>query len=1119
MNNYNYNYYPKLDDKNFHKKIYLKKEFNKNKIPINKQSFEDICNSKEFKLLPQQKFIKNFISVNTPYNGVLIFHGTGVGKTCSAISIAEGFKSLVTGPDKRILVIVSKNIQDNFKREIFDPQKDIKKKRDEYTQCTGLNYELLKQDEFMSKDEKYKKIKTLINSNYEFHAYGEFVNDVKRTSNWPKRGDELSDRTKKYIKYRFSNRVIIIDEIHNIKKSDNGQTRVLPILKKIIEHSTNIKLVLMSATPMFNSPKEIIDLLNLLLLNDKRELIRHNDIFDKDGNLKDKGEEILMNKSKGYISYLRGEKPPMFPFRIYPERFFIPKPKFNILGNPIKNNIKYLKLFPCELSNEQFKYYNKTLQTFIQNKKNDKNDKNNKNNKNNKNDIFDNNDQKEFENLSIHLQKNLIQVTNIIYPNKNGSFTYGKHGYSKVNDGNGAFIEVSKMDPYTRKNVLKYKYQDHVLFNRNTKDEKPFLHIDHLKKYSSKIYNIIENVNNSKGIIFIYSDYVDSGVIPIALTLEQYGFQRYTDDNETSLLDYNENNQRGGGKIQSRCYLCGKNASHRVHIASTSNYNHKFYQAKYILLSGKYELSKMEPGKLTRIINSNNNKNGEIVKVLLATSRAKEGLDLKKIRQINILDPWYNLSRIEQIIGRGIRHKSHCGLPASDRNVEVFLMCSKRENINYELVDQSHYRLSENKDIIIKKIERILKTNAIDCALNKNGNTINEKTKVKQITSKGREIIISINDVPKTKQCDYLDKCEYKCVWEPDKEYPLDLDTYNENFAKDEIEIIKNYIKFLYKKNNVYNLKDIIKYVLKNDNTIDKINILKALEMFMNDVNSIVYDKYDREGKLILRNNYYIYQPLEIHDETIPLFYRDKPLTKKIENISIIDKITDENNNNNNSNLKTNKYNLIDEFDKFKQKNYKYNDLILMKYILDRHPDILTLLKTELIKYIEKQTSKYTLLILNSRKHNLLLYDVNIFNMNNLNKKTNKFYGIKYNKQYIYFNKSWIVINKEIIQKYEKNIKSKEYNNIYGFVEKYNFKILDNSKFKKAFTSNYKESKRSIITGRKCNTFKMNELIQILNKINDKLHEKSKKNMCTIIELELRKLNLHSNKIYIKENN
>ena len=188
-----------------------------------------------------------------------------------------------------------------------------------------------------------------------------------------------------------------------------------------------------------------------------------------------------------------------------------------------------------------------------------------------------------------------------------------------------------------------------------------------------------------------------------------------------------------------------------------------------------------------------------------------------------------------------------------------------------------------------------------------------------------------------------------------------------------------------------------------------------------------------------------------------------------------------------------------------------------MKYILDRNPDLLSLLKSEIVKFVEKNLDKYTLLILNARKHNLLLFDVNIFEVNNLNNKTTKYYGIKLDNQYLYFNKSWIVINKELVQKYEKSVKIKEFNNIYGFIEKKELKILDNSKFKKAYTTNYKESKRSIITGRRCNTYKIEELKNLLKNINNKLDEKNKKNMCMIIELELRKLNIKSDKIYFFE--
>ena len=49
---------------------------------------EKLC-KKSFELSPHQNFIRNFLSEYTPYNGVLLYHGLGTGKTCSAIGIAE----------------------------------------------------------------------------------------------------------------------------------------------------------------------------------------------------------------------------------------------------------------------------------------------------------------------------------------------------------------------------------------------------------------------------------------------------------------------------------------------------------------------------------------------------------------------------------------------------------------------------------------------------------------------------------------------------------------------------------------------------------------------------------------------------------------------------------------------------------------------------------------------------------------------------------------------------------------------------------------------------------------------------------------------------------------------
>ena len=76
----NFLYYPDFDDKDFYKKIYIKKEFYKNKIPKQQKNTEEICNARLFQLAPQQEFLRNYISIDTPYNGILIYHGTGIGK-------------------------------------------------------------------------------------------------------------------------------------------------------------------------------------------------------------------------------------------------------------------------------------------------------------------------------------------------------------------------------------------------------------------------------------------------------------------------------------------------------------------------------------------------------------------------------------------------------------------------------------------------------------------------------------------------------------------------------------------------------------------------------------------------------------------------------------------------------------------------------------------------------------------------------------------------------------------------------------------------------------------------------------------------------------------------------
>lgn len=76
-------------------------------------------------------------------------------------------------------------------------------------------------------------------------------------------------------------------------------------------------------------------------------------------------------------------------------------------------------------------------------------------------------------------------------------------------------------------------------------------------------------------------------------------------------------------------------------------------------------LSPKEKKKLVDAYNSGN------LHVLLGTGSASEGLDLKQTNLLQILEPHFNNAKLEQVVGRGIRYKSHDALPPEERKVLV----------------------------------------------------------------------------------------------------------------------------------------------------------------------------------------------------------------------------------------------------------------------------------------------------------------------------------------------------------------------------------------------------------------------------------------------------------------
>ena len=241
------------------------------------------------------------------------------------------------GTSKRIIIVASPNVQENFKLQLFDERKlELVDGLWNIKACTGNKF--IKEINPMnmkglSKENVSKQINRIIKNSYIFLGYIEFANYIQKLSKIDvavKSQQKKKTLIKNKLKREFNNRLIIIDEVHNIRiTDDNENKRVAVELTNLVKSVDNIKLLLLSATPMYNNYKEIIWLINLMNINDNRPEINIKDIFkndgsfvtDKDGN--ETGKELLERKATGYVSFVRGDNPYTFPYRIWPLHFHL----------------------------------------------------------------------------------------------------------------------------------------------------------------------------------------------------------------------------------------------------------------------------------------------------------------------------------------------------------------------------------------------------------------------------------------------------------------------------------------------------------------------------------------------------------------------------------------------------------------------------------------------------------------------------------------------------------------------------------------------------------------------------------------------------------------------------
>lgn len=869
--------YPHLLDPNFNIKVAEKKEFNDLVYDTTIKDVEEeadlMCNA-GFEISPHQIFVRNFLSSLTPYNSLLLYHGLGTGKTCSAISVCEEMRDYMNqvGIQKKIIIVASPNVQNNFRLQLFDDRK-LKQVNGlwDMKACTGNK--LLKEVNPMnmkglSKDKIVKQVNKIINKGYIFMGYIEFSNYITKLKNqyFVEGDEEQTNRNKeRALKREFSNRLIVIDEVHNIRISgDNPNKKVAQNLLDMVNYSDTLKLLLLSATPMFNSYKEIIWLINLMNINDGRPRIEVRDIFDKKGNFKvnngiETGKNLLIQKMRGYVSFVRGENPYTFPYRIYPSEFnkllTLKNPDFNypryqLNGTTIIQGIEYLDIFVNKIGEYQKKGYE-----LAKNKL-----------KLNLPDEVTMDKGMGWTNIELPLQ-----TLNFVYPNSNlDELIDNPESENKIDIrsfiGRQGLLQVVKYDDKTKRN-FEYKTRPYEKYGN-------IFSTDGLQKYSMKLYNIMNLIKKSKGIVLIYSQYIDGGCVPIALALEELGITRLGNDNLF--------------KTEPTPKLDAITMKPKTELDKDALFN----PARYIMITGDNKLS---PNNLREIKSATNedNLNGEKVKVIIISKAGSEGIDLNNIRQVHIIEPWYNMSRTDQIIGRAVRFRSHCRLPFKERNVEIYLHGSIEGNKEdtekeEETIDMYIYRMAEKKSIQMGNVSRIMKENAIDCYLNEGLNNLTEKNMkqtVKLSLSTGYEIEYNVGDKQFTQICDYMEKCDFTCKPEVDKkDIKVNMDSYNENFIVLNIEKIISNIKELFKERYLYKKEDLIK-LLTYTRKYPLIQINKALDYLINEQNEYIIDMLGRIGHLENINDMYFFKPMEFETKHITMNDIKKPIDYKHKSI------------------------------------------------------------------------------------------------------------------------------------------------------------------------------------------------------------------------------------------
>jgi hypothetical protein len=278
-----------------------------------------------------------------------------------------------------------------------------------------------------------------------------------------------------------------------------------------------------------------------------------------------------------------------------------------------------------------------------------------------------------------------------------------------------------------------------------------------LAKYSPKYAEILKRILSSPGSSLVYSAFLDMegiGIFSIALMANGFHAIELIKDSTTGTLAFSD--------ATIKHLMLGKQEHRFLKFTGTStplemeirNMSLKLFNAKYE--DGNFVELPPQMSKVLVEAGYTGNVDGGLCRTFCITAAGAEGLSLKNVRRVHIMEPFWNHVRTDQVKGRAVRICSHIDLDLADRNVEVFTYCSVFDDgitgppvkiesevirssdavkpdeaiemgfkprvgeIEYFLSSDQHlYQLSQRKKKVLQNIQNLMKTSAVDCTINK----------------------------------------------------------------------------------------------------------------------------------------------------------------------------------------------------------------------------------------------------------------------------------------------------------------------------------------------------------------------------------------------------------------